>query len=367
MIKSGHHRLRWILVVCQTAVVGVTWPLWSVREFPPNLPVAWNPFGSFDVGWLLLITLIVVVARPLWGVVAHAVVLLIAMCMDQTRIQPQVTSLAILLVATLPSAGCQLVGRVHLVALWFYAGFHKLLSAGYYGEASMIQNGLRPLGIELAADGRLALTMKIAAAVLEVAIAVLLLMPGTRRAACVVAAVLHTSILISLTVTAWNPAVWSWNLAVVIAAFVLFWNYQRAPRAEWEASDWKWRVVVVYLLVAPLGFYFELTDTYLAHCLYSQNKLEGYAIRLRRAGESSGGEVISIRQEVARELRSPLPPERRLLKAYFMRRPGTRRGDLLQIKDIRLGAAWRDREEQWFVLTEEGTLRETIPPKRGDG
>jgi hypothetical protein len=65
---------RWVVVGCQAATLLFTWPLWQVHRAPPMLPAAAPP--AADLGWLLL-SLVVVLVRPLPAVVQPALSVLL--------------------------------------------------------------------------------------------------------------------------------------------------------------------------------------------------------------------------------------------------------------------------------------------------
>ena len=146
---------------------------------------------ALDMGWPLIGSLVLVLAAPRWGVVLHGALLLAAIAMDQMRLQPEFISLWILMLATLPAPGAQLIGRMHLVCLWFFSGFHKLFSAGYYEmmQARLWQRLLPAVGHET--DFWLSLLL----AVLEMLLGVLALLPRTRRLAAMMALPMHAGII----------------------------------------------------------------------------------------------------------------------------------------------------------------------------
>jgi hypothetical protein len=154
---------RWLLVGCQAATIVITWPLWRVHETSPMLPAL--PLPALPLGPALLVSLALVLVRATGGTVLHSALLVYAMLIDQTRIQPEIVSLAVLLWGTFPSPDAKLVGRTHLIALWSRAGLSKLLSpeflvtAGYGPLAVLVPRSLawiRPAGGYLMAVAELA-------------------------------------------------------------------------------------------------------------------------------------------------------------------------------------------------------------------
>jgi hypothetical protein len=256
---------RWLVVGCQAATIVITWPLWRVHETPPMLPALALP--ALSLGPALLVSLALVLVRATGGTVLHSGLLVYAMLIDQTRIQPEIVSLALLLWGTLPSPDARLVGRTHLIALWSWAGLNKLLSpvfletAGYGPLAVLVPRALswiRPAGGYLLA-------------VAELAIGLLLIAPRTRRVGAVLALVLHGGIVIAMARVGprWNLAVWPWNVALACAGLALIAPWKQPFRESVARSRPLVRVIVVLLLVAPAGWFVGLTDAYLAHHLYS--------------------------------------------------------------------------------------------------
>ena len=80
------------------------------RSVPPLLPVADLP--QFDIGWLLLVSLAIVLVRPGIGLALHASVLLVAILLDETRLQPEFLSSCFLILATLSAPAARLIGRL---------------------------------------------------------------------------------------------------------------------------------------------------------------------------------------------------------------------------------------------------------------
>ena len=67
-----------------------------------------------------------ILIRPRLGLALSAIVMVMGVLMDRSRLHPHYV-LWFLMLATLPGANAQLVGRANLISLWFWAGFHKLI------------------------------------------------------------------------------------------------------------------------------------------------------------------------------------------------------------------------------------------------
>ncbi|MEX2176680.1 MAG: hypothetical protein WD872_20100 [Pirellulaceae bacterium] len=367
-------RLRLLLAVCQATAILVTWPLWQARRGaagPPNLPLLdlallnrWQP----NLGEALLITLVLVVLWPRIGAIAHGLVLLVAICLDQLRIQPEFVSVAILLAGTLPRRGWLLVARCHLISLWCFAGLHKLLSAAYLHETGPDL----ARGLFAGLNERQAFTMGVGMALSELSLGAISIHPRTRRLVPALAVLLHGGILLSLVAQQWNQAVWPWNLALAAAGFCLFRNWHE-PLWAWPAPaqpakrTWLWNGVATVVLFYPALFYLNLCDGYLAWCVYSSNLPEahlhpGLAVGGRTPSEESlagGGESLFYRSYTP--LSVPFSPAVRLFEQYAGRvgRPG----DVLVIDDPRPWSRWRGRGRRVLVVGESGALTEVRPTK----
>lgn len=306
---------RWLVAGCQGATLLITWPLWQVHVTPPMLPAL--PLPHFDLGPVLLLSLALVLVRPVWGVALHTVLLAYALLLDQTRIQPEIVSLDLLLWGTLPAPGAAAVGRAHLIALWSWAGINKLLSpaflatAGFSAFGALVPKSLA--GIRPALGYLIALT--------ELAAGMLAIFPRTRSAAGVLALALHTGTLATMASVSWswNQAVWPWNVALAVAGLALIAPWRESLRETLVRSRPLMRLLIVGLLVSPAGWFVGVTDAYLAHHLYSADVPQATSRALGPGATWA--------------FRVPLPPEHRLFEQYF--RLTCKPGDQLAITDTR--------------------------------
>jgi hypothetical protein len=307
---------RWLVAACQGATLLITWPLWQVHVSPPMLPVLALP--RVDMGLVLLASLALVFVRASLGVALHATLLGYAVLLDQTRIQPQIVSQALLLWGTLPSPTARAVGRAHLVALWSWAAVSKLLSpaflttAGFSAFFALVPTALswvRPAGGYL-----MALT--------ELGAGVLAIFPRTRRWAGTLAFILHAWIVVTMASVSWtwNQAVWPWNVALAFAGLALIAPWKEPLRQTICESPMLGRFVIIGLLVSPAGWFVGITDAYLAHHLYS-----GDVPRARSTALGTGATWGAFRV--------PLPPEHRIFEQYF--RLTCKAGDELTVTDAR--------------------------------
>ena len=324
-----------IAVVAQLATVVITEPLWGVRATSsgtaaPNLPALDLPQLPF--GWLMVLSLLFTLIVPRRGVWLHLGVYAVACLFDQLRIQPQLMGVAVLILAMAIPKSSPLdrwnVARWYLVAMWFWAGLHKLLSPDWFtyctwnlfGEA-----GLQP-------DDRF-LWVAYMIAWSEIALALMaFFIPKLAAVGCVL---LHGGIALYLLpwLRNWNASVIPWNLATAIVGY---WILRRAPlglprtRGEW--------VVAVVLLVLPATFYLGLVDHRFAHVLYSDHVPEAVAT-------ASNG---TTRQFSAwEELRVPFPHVPRLFKQHFALT--SEPGEKLHIRDPHARMP-----DSYFLIKEEG-------------
>ena len=327
---------RWLVVGCQAATLLITWPLWQVRENaadgPPMAPLLDLP--RVDLGVALIASLAVVLVAPKPGFALHVLLLLYAAAIDQTRLQPEVVSLAFLMWGTLPGSTGKAFARAHLVSMWFFAGFNKLFSPGFGdGTAQWMVTGLTddpPRWLYENAGWIIGGT--------ELTIGILAFVPWTRKLAALAAVGLHAGILLDLSPRGhdWNEAVWPWNVALAFAGLALIWPWTESPRRWFGSLTPALRPLILLLLISPLGFYAGVTDAYLAHNLYSSNTASA-SVRCE-----DGCEPYQQPDATWDAFNVPLPPEHRIFKTYF--RESCEPGDVLTIRDTRWWFRERDKD-----------------------
>lgn len=307
---------RWLVVICQGATLLITWPLWQTHTRPPMLPAL--PLPSFDMGVILLLSLALVLIKPLHGMIAHTALLIYAMLLDQTRMQPEIISLTLLMWGTLPYANAQAVARAHLIALWFWAGTNKLLSPAFLtgtGPGLFVELlpstllWLRPVG------GYIIAATELLAGVLAV-------FPRTRKLSGTLAFGLHAGIFLSLSPIGrdWNESVWPWNIALALAGLALIVPWREPLLKTMVLSHRLVTALILLILISPAGWFVGITDAYLAHHLYSSDVPRATSTALE----------TSITWNV---FQVPLPPEHRLFEQYF--RLTCQPGDKMTIRDTR--------------------------------
>ncbi len=312
--------LRLLVVGCQAITILITWRLWQVRDDPPLLPAVDLP--QFGIGGALLVTLLVSATHPRVGVPAHVVVLLYGFAADQTRLQPEFVSMAILLFGTTGILFSAVLAKAHLVSLWIWNGINKLLSEGFMGEeARWIFEGF-PLRVEALRPhfGWFVLG-------LEILVGASLVFKRTRRMGVLLAVALHVVILVVLSPLGHgaNESVWAWNVALPAAAVVFFWPRREEPPARAGSTRWMQvasAAITAVVVAMPIGFYAGYVDAYLAHNLFTGNTATAEICRQVGGQAYDCSRALFYKTWSAFEV--PLPPEPRIYTAYFEKacRPG---------------------------------------------
>ena len=314
-------QFRAIVVAAIAASVWITWPMWGPRDYPIVLPVANLP--QVTLGPILIAACLLALVAPRPGSMVITLVFAYGMATDQTRMQPEFFSLPLLLWGSLPNASARLVGRVSLISLWFFAGFHKLLSPDYLHDA-----GPRlVMALPLSLPHEMVRFAVVGIALLEIGTAALAIMPATRRMAAWSALVLHAGILFAFSPFAElrNVAVWPWNIALACSGFALIAPWKTTPLASLLAVPVLPRLLAIFLAVMPAGYYLGIVDAYPAYHLYS-------------AATASATVYCPAGCRPEQDLNAswydfdvPLPPEPRLFDATF--RANCAPGDVLRIVD----------------------------------
>jgi hypothetical protein len=352
---------RWLVVAAGIYTTWVTWTVWQVRSgaemrFVPMLPL-WKRLPQIDLGWVVVASLLLVLVRPWLGVVAYSAVVAVGILMDLTRIQPPFF-IMFLLLATIPNVNAQMLGRAHLIAMWFWAGFHKLLidfikPAGLPGfRSDIIPTDLAkhfPPEKYFWSTHTFGVTIGWTVSIFEIGLALMCFFPATRRLVGVVALVMHLSIAVWHCTELAN-SVLAWNVALAFAGLALI--------APWRETTWSSlkqchpliRAAFVFMFIYPAAYYVNGVNGYLAHCIYVPNTTGGF---FDRAGEPHM-EVLFMGYP---KTRLPLPPGQDIYERYFdaIKQPG----DVMEITDPRPWA--RSNGMNGRRLTYDGELRNKLP------
>jgi hypothetical protein len=336
LLTQGNSRIlafRWVVVACQGATFLITWPLWQVHKSPPMLPAL--PLPYFDMSVILLLSLAAILVKPVHGLVLHTALVIYAMLIDQTRIQPEIVSLLLLLWGTLPYTSAKAIGQAHLISLWFWAGLNKLLSPAFLSSTGpgLIEELLPPTLSWIRPGGGYII------AVAEFTTGLLALFPRTRTLAGIMAFGIHAGILLTLSPVGrnWNEAVWPWNLALALAGLALIIPWQESLFRTLTAIASSARAVVILILLSPAGWFVGITDAYLAHHLYSSDVPRASSTALNTSATWGAFEV-------------PLPPEHRLFEQYFQLT--CQPGDRLTIRDRRWWFQHQGQGERHFTCSD---------------
>ena len=289
-----------VAAAAQAATLVITWELWAGRRDPPNLPAV-AALGDVDWRLPLLVLAAVAALRPRLGAPLFVAGLGGAVLGDQMRLQPEVLSLAFLMLVPALGASGRAVARWHLGALWLWAGLNKALSIGWSSVGAGAIAGyldlpsLRPL-------------VGIALPVAEVLLGLSVLWRRAWPVTAAAGAALHVGIFVALSSLFgdWNPAVWPWNLALAYAAFHLF-----GPAAPMTATPAVARAVAVVLVAYPALFYVGAVDAYLAHNVYAANGATARVCDGDR--QRCSAELFTTIDDLG----VPVPPQPRLFRQVF--------------------------------------------------
>ena len=324
---------RVIVAAMLAACIALSYPLWgTLREFPtapwlplPALPDALSPW---TVPLLLGLLALAVVPRP-WTPLPFLAAVTLLVLWDQNRLQPWLYQGALLLGAFAFAARARPACQLLLVATYIWSGVSKLNPD--FGPA-VLPWALKPLGASAALPTDWLSPVGVLLGVMEALIGVGLLVPRTRRAAAVGAAVMHALLLLALGPLghAWNPVVWPWNLALGLLVLLLFWGDElfwgddESPRTLFWSRGWYHRALLVLVGILPALHPAGLWDAYLSFSLYSMNVDEAWLAAERAAAPGLGPHARAVAETgtdgrlivrflpwAMRDMGTPPYPERR--------------------------------------------------------
>lgn len=350
----GVQRRRGLLgvaILSQLATLIITFPTWRVRTDPPNLPLLDVP----QIEWLWLILIFSSTVLPWWlgrnGSWIHLLVLVLSCLWDQYRIQPQFYFGWVFIFAASSCVGQRYdesdprfgwrFCRWALIALWLWAGIHKLISPEWMTFRS--QYFMHSMGMGEVAE-RLHGWFALAIGVSEVGLA--LIACWKPRAAAWLCIPLHIGIVISLLIASWNFSVIPWNVSAAVFGFLIL---NEVPEWKFDRREW---LAGVLLMIVPALFYVGKVDRAFAFVLYSGMTPTGL---ISHMDEPFSTDKLDPRVEKIygwNELAVPFPQERRTLRQHF--ELTAREGSKLYIRDPR---AFLD--DQYFVKTKNGSKRIT--------
>lgn len=330
-----------LTVIAQSATFLITWDVWQVRDLSsaiPNLP--WLPYlPQFDFGFLLIGSLGLLLISPKhFGLLVHLVILLIAISTDQLRCQPQVISVAVLMTACVFSK-FKSVAVWFLIAMWFWAGLHKLLSPDWTGEVTYYMLLRKQFDWQTIRLWDYHLMFGIVVAIAEIGLGILAW--RRPRLASPLCFCTHIGIAIFLLLIDWNFSVLPWNICTAIVGAWLLWKFNDSGASASLPSSGLGKLAVLILLLMPIGFYFGWVRHSLSHVLYSGNFPD--AVITRGAGPQAC-EAIEI-------LRVPFPHEQKAFIDFF--RLTGQPGEKMHIREFR-----PNMKSRHFLMTEQNTVEE---------
>jgi uncharacterized membrane protein YphA (DoxX/SURF4 family) len=345
------------LAVMFGATLWVTRHLWEVHDDPPMLSLVELPRFQY-FGYLMFAGYAAAVVWPRAGLAASVAFGALAMVADQTRMQPTIFSFWLLLLATWPRNWGPWLIRCYLVSLWFFSGFHKLLSDAYLadgGAGTWMFGGIFPPA-DWPRMHEWRETGAVVLAASELGLSISALIPRLRKVAAVWAVLLHVGIVITLhRLGNWNTAVWPWNFALVVVAPWLLFTWKESPAADFRAVGRRWVAAGAALALAPSLYYVGLLDAYLSHCLYSSNVPfatfygEGGIVFRTNDPENSAMQELNV----------PFPPAHRNFELYFRRR--AQPGDMMIVYDLRPCARRGGYQHYYWTLENDRVVRKDMP------
>ena len=299
------------IVLAQLATIVLTWDLWKQRITPPLLPV-FDSLPQTSVGPLLVIVLIVSLFTTRLGTISYLLVLIYAFLTDQTRLQPEFVSMALLLIS-IEFEFARFIGRAHLITLWVWSGIHKILSHSFETNLTWISEWIN---IPTPA-------LRWIIRIMEVSLGVAAITYRTRKFAILMAICLHGGILILLIGNNWNSAVWPWNIALPAASVFLlneskgykFTNNFQKLNMQTQTHALAaliWIIAWIY----PAGFYIGISNAYMSHNLYSDNTKTAFVCEVN---VDQDRKCFNLSSETYEVINVPLPPESYIFKSQFNR------------------------------------------------
>lgn len=322
-----HYVLLCLAVAAQGITIAITWPVWTIRQYPVSIPLFaeafWDslavhlPSGVY--GWLVVGSLAVVLVRPRWGGSLQLAMLLIACFADQFRMQPQFLFLAVVILLLTHRAGDYFL-RWILISLWIWAGLHKLLSPEWIGTRAF---GLLDQLGWVHPDWYLWFAIGIGSFELLVGLIAL----RFYRITAVLCLMMHFGISLFLSPLAldYNYSVIPWNLLVGVLGAVLFWKAGKPNTTQLDDQEGNRRTVyfnrikmgfAATVLIYPAFFYVGWVDHGISYVLYSGMLPQ---MRITVNQDSPWDNPVHGSLRGWGPLNIPFPDERRTLLAYFRR------------------------------------------------
>ena len=282
-------RLRAVMALATLTMLVLSWPLWVESDAFPRVPflngipsfpapLAWGLFG------FVIIALLAVAAELCWRVLISATfaVLLLLVLQDQGRFQPWIYQFFVvgLLLASLPSAASLRLIRWWYISVYLHSGLSKL-DISFVNELGslFLDTAVRPFGLvwQSWSDSVRVATI-LAMPLTEIAIALALALPATRRFGMAGAMLLHAALLGILGPFGLRHStiVLVWNAAMMVEVFCIF-NPDWPPVLRVNQRPGRLFVerlvqgALVVALVLPVGERWGWIDAWPAHALYASH------------------------------------------------------------------------------------------------
>ena len=273
-------------------------------------------------------------ALPRWSVLAAAAAVALAISQDLSRFQPWLYQYLAMCIVLAPALGgdarlrearalnaCRLI----LVAVYFWSGLHKLNEAFVHHVVPFL---LGPVAARVPVLAAAEPAIGYVAPWIEIAFAIGLALPRTRRVAAAGAIAMHAGLLALLGPWAldYNPAVWPWNACMAVLVYELMWRADTPLSAVLWNAGWRPHLVAAVLFgLCPVLNFVGAWDDYPAFSLYAGNVTFGDVIvsgsvRDRLPAEaaaflrplSDGRSQLPLDAWARRSLRVPVYPAERV-------------------------------------------------------
>jgi len=255
------------------------YPLTPIARFLQPIPAPWDRI--LYAALLLTLLIIALVKRPAKWIAVSAVLALVEVAFDQSRLTPWFYQYLAMLLAlafyyrygVTPDDdrhpvlnACRLV----MVGVYFWSGLQKLHTDFMFRIFPwMIQPFTRALPHSLVAVLN---SFGVVAPFLEIAIAIGLLSRRFRIYAIFGALAMHAFILLAIGPLGnqFNNVVWPWNVAMLAFLAILFWKRPSLSSREivWPRTAIQW-VLLALFGIAPALSFFNLWDSDLSAALYA--------------------------------------------------------------------------------------------------
>jgi hypothetical protein len=278
--------VRRVVGLATAAMLGLSWPLWVEHGSFPRVPfVVVVPALGGPASWVcfgaLIASVLFAVLPTAWrGWLCLSLALLIALILqDQHRFQPWAYQYGMtgLFLAGLPRDEGLRLSRWWFISIYFHSGLSKLdLSFTEELGSVFLATLLGPLGID---PGPWPVSWRAAAALAmplgELAVALALLDPGTRRLGRIGALAMHGLLLGVLGPFGLRHGVivLVWNVAMAVEVWIAF-GPEMTSGAKTNRRGWVSRAVGLIFwagVLLPFGERFGVCDAWPSHALYSSH------------------------------------------------------------------------------------------------